>query len=158
MASQLAAGLVDDRAVGGGEAVPAEERAVVVAGEEARFLALGAPRDVEAGALRLGAGRALVLLSEREPDAVELRRIEPGEHVRLVLLRVGAAVKEQLSTVLGDARVMAGREPVAAGACREREQFGEAEAAVAADARVRRLAARVAAHERRDDCAAELLA
>ncbi len=60
--------------------------------------------------------------------------------------------------VLGDARVVAGREPVAAGARREREQLGEAEAAVAADARVRRLAARVAADERRDDGAAELLA
>ena len=46
----------------------------------------------------------------------------------------------------------------AAGAAREGEQLGEAEAAVAADARVRRLAARVAAHEGRDDGTAELLA
>ena len=53
---------------------------------------------------------------------------------------------------------MAGREPRGAGALGEREQLGEAEAAVAADARVRRLAARVAADERRDDGAAELLA
>ena len=51
--------------------------------------------------------------------------------------------------MLRDARVVAGREPVAAGAAREREQLREAEAAVAADARVRRLAARIAAHERR---------
>ena len=53
---------------------------------------------------------------------------------------------------------MAGREPVGACAPREREQLREAEAAVAARARVRRLAARVAADERSDDRAAELLA
>ena len=53
---------------------------------------------------------------------------------------------------------MAGREALGAGAPREGEQLGEAEAAVAARARVRRLAARVAADEGRDDRAAELLA
>ena len=57
-----------------------------------------------------------------------------------------------------DARVVARREPRRAGAFREREQLREPEAAVAGDARVRRLAARVAADERRDDRAAELLA
>ena len=57
-----------------------------------------------------------------------------------------------------DARVVPGREARGAGALREREQLGETEAAVAGDARVRRLAARVAADERPDDRAAELLA
>src|SRR5206468_11387607 len=42
-------------------------------------------------------------------------------------------------------------------AVREREQLAEAKAPVAADARVRRLAARVAAHERLDDLTPELV-
>ena len=60
--------------------------------------------------------------------------------------------------MLGDSRVMAGRKLRGAGALGEVEQLVEAEAAVAADARVRRLAGRVAADERADDRAAELLA
>ena len=60
--------------------------------------------------------------------------------------------------MLDDPRVVAGGEPRGAGPTGEREQLGEAEAAVAARARVRRLAARVAADERLDDRAAELLA
>ena len=50
------------------------------------------------------------------------------------------------------------RQPLGAGPSREREQLAEAEAAVAAGARVRRLPARVPAHERRDHGTAELLA
>ncbi len=57
-----------------------------------------------------------------------------------------------------DSRVVAGRQPSRAGASREREQLVEAEGAVAARARVRRLAALVAANERLDDGAPELLA
>ena len=57
-----------------------------------------------------------------------------------------------------DSRVVTGRQPCGPGAVGEREQLGEPEAAVARDARVRRLAARVAADERRHDRAAELLA
>ena len=85
-------------------------------------------------------------------------RVESGEHVRLIFLRVGAAVQQQPATVLVDAGVVTGREPVAACSPGEREQLGEAKGAVAADAWVRRLAARVPADERRHDRAAELLA
>jgi len=152
------AGLVDDRPALRREPVPTEERAVVVAGEEARLLALRAVGCVEPGARRLGAGLGLVLLAEREPDAVELARIEACEHVRLVLGRVGAAGEQPAAAMLDDAGVVAGGEPVAACATREREQLREAEAAVAANARVRRLTAGVAADERRDHGAAELLA
>ena len=53
---------------------------------------------------------------------------------------------------------MAGREARRTDAPREREQLRETEAAVAPDARIRCLAARVPAHERPDDCAAKLLA
>ncbi len=90
-------------------------------------------------------------------DAPELPRIEGGEHVALVLRRVGTAREQQAAVALDDACVVAGREPLGAGAPREREQLGEAEAAVAARARVRRLPARIAAHERGDDGAAEFL-
>ena len=53
---------------------------------------------------------------------------------------------------------MAGRQAIGSRALGEREQLGEAEAAVAARARIRSLAAGVAANERSDDRAAELLA
>ena len=87
-----------------------------------------------------------------------MSRVEAREHVRLVLRGVGGAMEERPPAVLRDARVVAGREPVRACLPREGEQLGEAEAAVAADARVGRLAAQIAPHERRDDGAAELLA
>jgi hypothetical protein len=51
-----------------------------------------------------------------------------------------------------------GREAGSPDPSRERQQLGEAKAAVAADTRVRRLTARVAAHERRDDRAPEFAA
>ena len=81
-----------------------------------------------------------------------------GEHVALILARVGAASEEPASVALDDARVVAGRDPRRADAVGEREQLVEAERAVAADARVRRLALRVAGDERRHDGLAELLA
>ena len=135
-----------------------EERAIVVAGEEARLLALGALRDRESRARRFRSRCVLVLLAEREPDAPELLRVETREHVRLILRAVGTAMQEHAAAMLRDTRIVAGRKPVAAGAPRKREQLGEAEAAVAADARIRRLAARVSPHERRHDRAAKLLA
>src|SRR5207247_8433117 len=62
------------------------------------------------------------------------------------------------AAMLDDPGVVPGREHVRAGAVREREQPGKAKAAVAMDARVRRLAAFVAADERLDDGAAKFLA
>jgi hypothetical protein len=53
---------------------------------------------------------------------------------------------------------VAGGEPCGARTPREREQLAEAEARVAADARIRRLAARVSADEGLDDGAPEALA
>ena len=69
-----------------------------------------------------------------------------------------AAGEQPAAAVLDDPRVVAGRQTGGSCALREREQLGEAEAAVARDARVRRLAAGVAAHEGVDDRAPELLA
>src|SRR5207244_6774771 len=131
------AGLVDDRARFRREPVSAEERAVVVTGEEARLLALGPVRGLEPRTRRLGTRLHLRLLAEREPDALEVTRVEPREHVALVLRLVGSAGEQQPAVALDDAGVVAGCEVCCAGALRERQQLGEAEAAVAADARVR---------------------
>src|SRR5205814_1546043 len=153
--AELAPVGVDDRARARLDAVPLEERAVVVAREEARLLALCAACGGEAGAFRLGARLLLALPAERERDALEQARVEAREHVRLVLVRVRTAREQYAASMLRDARVVAGREPLRACALREREQLGEAEAAVAAHARVRRLPARVALDGRADDLAAE---
>src|SRR5205085_8862547 len=121
-------------------------------------LALRAARRSEARALGLGARRVLVLLAERERDSREVPRIERSEHVALILGGIGPAGEQQPAVALDDARVVARREALRPGSPREGKQLGEAEAAVAPHARVRRLAARVTADERRDDRAAELLA
>ena len=60
--------------------------------------------------------------------------------------------------MLDDPGVVPCRERVGAGALGERKQPGEAKAAVAVDARVGRLAAFVAAHERLDYGAAKFVA
>ncbi len=60
--------------------------------------------------------------------------------------------------MLDDAGVVPGRKGVRARALREREQPGEAKAAVAMDARIWRLAAFVAANERLDHSTAKLFA
>src|SRR2546423_6168995 len=115
--------LVNDVPGAGLEPVAREERAIVVTGKEARLLALGALRDRETGTRRLGTRRVLVLLAEGKPDALELLWVEPREHVRLILCVIRAAVQEQTSTMLRDPRVVAGREPIAAGTPREGEQL-----------------------------------
>src|SRR5581483_2576490 len=75
VATELRSVLVDDRSVLRLQTVAAEERAVVVAGEEARLLALGTASRRQTRALGLGAGRLFVLLAEREGDAREVPRI-----------------------------------------------------------------------------------
>ncbi len=149
--------LVDDMAGARLEPVAGEERPIVVTGEETGLLALCTAGDGETCARCFGPGRVLVLLAERKPDPVELLRIEAGEHVRLVLRLVGGAMQEQAAAMLGETSVVTRRETVAAGAPGEREELREAEAAVAPDARVRRLAPLVPAHERRHDRSAKFL-
>src|SRR5262249_20152223 len=140
------------------QSVAPEEVAIVAAAQEARLLALGPARHGQAGALGLGAGLLLRLLSEREPDPPEGTRIEPREHVRLVLLRVDRASEERAAPVLNDARVMTCRQPRGACPAGERQQLCEPEAPVAARAWVRRLAASVRVDERLHDRGAERLA
>ena len=121
--------------------MPGEKCAVVVAGEKARLLALCAARYLEAGALRLVARLLLALLAEREPDPRQMARIQRSKHVALILRRIRCPCQQCVPTMLDDARVVTGGKAIAAGALRELEQLVEAERAVAANARVRRLAA-----------------
>ena len=158
MLAELRAVLAHDRSGFRADAVPRQEVTVVAAGEEACLLALGARGGGEPGGPRLGAHLLLRALAERDLDPVEEPRVEAREHVRLVLARVDAARQEQATAAVDDAGVVAGSQPSRAGPPREGKQLGEPEAAVAPDARVRRLAARVAANERRHDCTPELLA
>src|SRR5579862_2547750 len=155
--TEAAARLVDDGAARRLETVAGEKRAVVVAGEKARLLALGAPGYGEAGTFRLRARRLLVLVAEREDDAIEMHGVELREHVGLIL-GARCAREQRAAPMLHRARVVPGGEAVAPGAVGELEQLPEAEAAVAVDARVRRLAARVATYEVADDLVAEGLA
>src|SRR5262249_52722267 len=138
-------------------AVATEELAVGAAAEEARLLTVGAMGDRQAGSRRLGSCLLLGLLAEREPDPVEQAGVEAPEHVGLVLVGVGRTGEEPAAAVPDDARVVPRRESRRACALGERKQLGEAEAPVAADARVRALPLRVAAHEPRHDGAPELL-
>src|SRR6476619_5429965 len=121
MAAELCSLLVHDRAVLNSEPATFEEVAIVVAGEEAGFLALPAPRNRKPGALRLCPRLFLRLAAERERDAVELRGIDLREHVRLVLRRIDTAAEQQSSPMLDNARVMPGRELVSARAVCEGE-------------------------------------
>src|SRR5207244_4977687 len=93
-----------------GHPVPFEKGAVVVACEEARLLALGALRSFEPGRSGFGAGLRLRLLTEREPDALEMPRVEAREHVALVLRLVCSACEQQPAFVLDDPRVVSRRE------------------------------------------------
>ena len=150
--------LVDDLAGLAPNALALEEGAVVVAAEEARLLALGSPcrREPRGGGLR--PRLVLRLLAEREAHALEERRIDGGEHVRLVLLRVGAATDESHAVPLDDASVVTRPELVRSGTVGECHELVEAKRAVAAHARIRRLPVLVCACERIDDRALEVLA
>ncbi len=75
------------------------------------------------------------------------------EHVGLILGRIGGGAQQP---VLGDPRVVPGRQRGGADAVGELEHRVEPHVAVAAHARVRRLAARVGGQERVDDAGPEL--
>src|SRR4029078_5841687 len=140
------------------EAVACEEVAVVASGQEAGLLALGPRGRSKTRSARLGARLLLALLAEREPEARKEAWIETGKHVGLVLGGIGTAGEKEAAAWLRDAGVVTRCEPRGADPVGEREQGGEPEAAVAADAGVGRLAARIALDERVDDSLAKRLA
>src|SRR5204863_4582749 len=158
VAAEPAALLVEDLALGLLDAVAPQEVTVVAAPEKTGLLALRTPRGCESGAAGLGPRLLLGLLAQREPNPVEQARVEAGEHVRLVLPRIVAAGQQAPAAMLDDPCVVPGREARGSGTLREREELREAKAAVAANARIRSLAAGVAAHERGHDRPAKLLA
>src|SRR5262249_46350271 len=107
--SEAAASRVDDRPRRYVETAAAEELTVVVAGEEARLLALGPLGNGKSRCRCLAPDIGLGTVAERKPQTVELGRLQRGEHVGLVLRVVVPASEQPLAAVLDDARVVPGR-------------------------------------------------
>ena len=133
---------VDDGSLGAPKPLASEKCAVVVTAEEARLLTLRPPCSCEAGACGLGSRLVLRLLAEREPDAVEERRIDGREHVRLVLLRVDAAPDQLHAVTLDDPRIVARPQLVGSRTTRKCHELVESKRAVATHARIGGLARR----------------
>src|SRR5262249_60403100 len=93
--------------------------------EEPRPLAPPPPRSRPPGTAGLGASFLLRLLTEREPEPLEMTRIEPREHVRLILPGIDRASEQRTASTLDDSRVVPRREARSTGAPREGEQLGE---------------------------------
>ena len=135
--------------------VAGEEAVAIGAGQEAQVLRVGLVRDHEPG--RAGAGPHLGLAQrpEREAQPRQRGRRDRAEHVRLVLGRVGGGAQQRTLAVVGHARVVPGGQRRRAHAVGQREHVVQAHGAVAAHARVRRLARGVRGQERVDDAGAE---
>ncbi len=147
MAAERAAGPVDDRARPlAHAAVTGEEGALAGPGEEAEVLRLALVGDGQPGLARELAHLRLAQLAEREAHPRHRLRRERGQHVALVLGRVGRRAQQP---VRRDARVVAGREVGRAEPVGERQHRVEPHVAVAAHARVRREAGGVVGEERR---------
>ena len=137
-----------------------EKAGPVGAGQEAQVLRVGLARDRQAGIggdpsdLRLGQ------LAERKAHPRQRRRRKRREHVGLILGGVSRDAQQRPIWMIGlcDPRVMTGRKPGAAEAFGEVEHRVEADVAVAADARVRRLPGGEAGDERLDHAGPELRA
>ena len=156
VAAEHAAGGVDEVAGPLGEiAVTSQERGLAGAGEEAQILRFGLRRHRQAGVGGQRADLRLGQLAEREPQARERGRGDRGQHVGLVLGRVGGSAQQPVGR---RARVVAGGERRGAEAVGERDHRVEPDVAVAADARVRGHAGGVAGQERVHHPGAELLA
>ena len=143
VAAELDAVLVDDRAGPAGETLPLEERAVVVAGEEARLLAL---RRARATASPAAAASSRVARFPWPPSGNATRSSSAGSTVASMYdwsLAGSLAARDQPQPVpLDDPRVVPRPEHVGTGAPGEVDERVEPEAPVAAHARVRRQALR----------------
>ena len=82
-------------------------------------------------------------VAQREPQPLELVRLETGEHVGLVLARVGRGAEQRAGAVALDARVVPGGKAGGAQPRCEVQHALEAHEAVAAHARVGRPGLRV---------------
>jgi len=135
--------------------VASQERRLAGPSQEAEVHAVRARSDRQPGLggqcthLRLGQ------LAQREAHPGQRGLRERGEHVGLVLRRVGGGAQQP---VLAEPRVVAGREVGGAEPVRQVDHRVQAHMPVAADARVGRLPRPVAGQERVDHARAELLA
>ena len=102
--------------------------------EEAEVLGLGALATISPASSASARTSGLRQVAEREAQPPHGRRAERGEHVRLVLGRVGGRAQQP---VLPHLRVVPGGEGAGAEAVGEVEHRVEPDVAVAADARVR---------------------
>ena len=158
VSAELALPLVHDRTGRGDDALAFEERAIVAAGEKARFWL----------SARVAAARPALAASRRvssfvwPPSGKSTVSSVSGLTVASMYdwsLRGSAARATRAQPVsLDDAGVVAGPESVRPGPRREGDERVEAERAVAAAARVGGLTLRVPVDEGRDDGRAELLA
>ena len=156
VAPQDAPGDVDDVARALAQpAVAGQERRAPGTGQEAQVLRVGRGRHRQ---LVLGGDRAhlrLLEVAEREAQARERRARQPGEHVGLVLGRVGGQAQQALGRA---ARVVPGGQRGGADAVGEGEHGVQAHVAVAAHARVGGQPGGVVGQPRLDDAGAELVA
>ena len=90
---------------------------------------------------------SLVRLPSGNESRAQLGGVEPGEHVALVLARIGCRADQRPVVVVGDARVVPGGEPGGAQVAGQFEHRVEADVAVAAHARIGRAALGVAVEE-----------
>ena len=158
MATHQASRAVDDLPRALAEAgVAGEERALSVAREEAEVLALALAGDREPRGGSEPAHPRLGEIRKREPEAGERLRPQRGQHVGLVLGRVGWSGEEWPVAVVGEAGVMTGGERPGPQAVGQREHRIDPDLPVADDARVRRLPARIAAQEPVDNRGPEAL-
>ena len=134
-----------------------QEFAPAEAGDEAQVLALALVRNGQPGVARKGTDRLLREAPEREREPVEQARVEPGQHVALVLERIRRRPDQWAAAVPRDACVVPGREARRTEGVRQREHLIEAHLAVAAHARVGGAAGRVAVEEVVDHLGAEAL-
>ena len=146
-------------------AVALQEGALARARQEAQVLRVAPVRDRQAGRRRQLAHLRLGHLSQRKPQPRERLGRERRQHIALVLARVGRGAQQRHSRVfipdrvrapLEHPRVVAGRERPRAQPVGQLEHRVEPHVAVAAHARVRRLAGRVVGQPGIDDAGAEL--
>ena len=137
--------------------MPAEEGALSLAGQEAEVLALALGGDRQAGAGGQLAHLGLRQVGEREAKRGQRIRAERGEHVRLVLGRVGRRREQRPGAVVDDARVVAGGQRGRPNPPREGEHRVDPHLAVADHAGVRGPARLVPAQEALDHGVAKRL-
>ena len=137
--------------------MPGQEGALALTREEAEVLAFALGGHWQARPRRTLAHLRLGQIGEREAKPRERLRPQGGEHVGLVLGGVRRRGQQRSFAVVGDARVVAGRERRRPQPPREGEHRVDPQLAVADHARVWGSARLVTAHEALDDRGAKVI-